>query len=119
MIHLFNLLSWSNLSLVPFLLFVPACIGLTSLLIDGAIFETLRALIKKKVSKSVYKVFECPQCMGFWTGVFSGLVLLSFNPFVLILCGSAGSFFSVLSERYATYLEAATFINLPEEHDSK
>lgn len=53
---------------MSFLYFVLACYGITSILVYGKIFETVRPS---------HHFFHCPMCMGFWVGVF----LMTLNPY--------------------------------------
>lgn len=99
-----------------FLLFVFAVIGFTLLIVDSYILQDFRNFMKRKLPAKTYKVFECYQCMGFWTGMISGFILISFNPFVFFLCGCAGSFLAMLGGSFLTYLEAITVVSL-EDND--
>ncbi len=94
------------------LLFILSAVGMCLIFVDSHIMERPRKLIKHLLPSEVAKVFECYQCMGFWTGVVSGLILISFNPFVVLCCGCAGSFCSVLSVNITNYLEAQTVLSL-------
>ncbi len=53
---------------MSFLYFVLACYGITSILVYGKIFETVRPS---------HHFFRCPMCVGFWVGVF----LMLLNPY--------------------------------------
>jgi len=79
------------------LLFVLAVIGLTNILVDSRLFEPVRCWLQKILPTKVYEVLECHQCTGFWTGMICGLILLSFNPFIVFACGCAGSFLSAFA----------------------
>ena len=94
------------------ILFVLACAGFTAIMIESTMLQPLRDYLKANIHAYIYKVFECYQCMGFWTGLICGFILLSHNIFVAILCGCAGSFISVFSTHYLTYLEAKTIIEM-------
>ena len=85
--------------------------------VDSYIMEKPRQLIKHVFPENVAKVFECYQCMGFWTGLICGLILISFNPFVVLCCGCAGSFCSVLSVNITNYLEAQTVLSLGKDEE--
>ena len=55
--------------------FILAAYGLTQIIIYGTIFNTLRP--SKEWLKGTGKLFHCPMCMGFWSGVF----LLGINKY--------------------------------------
>jgi hypothetical protein len=55
--------------------------------------------------------------MGFWTGVVCGLILISFNPLIILCCGFAGSFLSPLSATIVNYLEAQTLFNIKDNNE--
>jgi hypothetical protein len=103
--------------MVMFLLFVFSVIGLTNIMIDGSILAPLRAFLQSRLPASVYKIFECYQCMGTWCGFICGTILISHNPFVILTCGFAGSFLSVLAASYLNYIEARTIVNLGESDE--
>jgi len=48
--------------------FILAAYGLTQILIYGSIFNNIRP--HKDWLKGAGKLFYCPMCMGFWSGVF-------------------------------------------------
>jgi|TARA_R110002074_G_scaffold123311_1_gene258661 hypothetical protein len=50
------------------LYFVLASYGLTQILLYGSIFNKIRP--QKDFLNGFGKLFHCPMCMGFWTGVF-------------------------------------------------
>lgn len=100
-----------------FLLFVFAAIGFTLLVVDSYILQDFRNFLKTKLNSKIYKVFECYQCMGFWTGIISGAIIISLNPFIIFLCGCAGSFLSMLGGSFLTYLEAITVVSLEDNND--
>lgn len=110
-----NFASIEKISIVHLFLFIFSVIGLTNVLIQGKIFDDnhlgLRKFLKGTPEKlnqdgSVLEaktdgflgkysdVLDCYECTGFWSGLFFGLVLISFNPFILLVCGFAGSFIS-------------------------
>ena len=101
-----------------FLVFFCAVTGFTQIMVDSSIMDPLRKWLKPRLPASMYKAFECYQCMGFWTGLICGLFLISFNPFVILCCGFAGSFVSTFSVTYLNYLEAQTIVNLEDDEQS-
>jgi hypothetical protein len=96
-------------------LFILASMGFTAILVDSSIMKSFRDLMLKMLPESVYKVFECYQCMGFWSGIINGAIILSFNPVMLFSCGCAGSVVSMFWGLFATYLEARSIVNLGDE----
>ncbi len=51
------------------LLFFLACLGLTFIINFSYIFKPIRGGAEK-LSPSLGKLLKCPQCMGFWVGLF-------------------------------------------------
>jgi len=96
-------------------LFVLAAMGFTTIMVDSSIMQPFRDLMFKILPEKVYKVFECYQCMGFWSGLINGSILISLNPLVLFSCGCAGSVASMFWGLFATYLEARSIISLGED----
>ncbi len=101
--------------MVNLILFALAAIGMTHIIVDGAIFNPVRALLKKILHKSIYKVFECYQCTGVWCGFISGAIFIDTNIFIIIGCGFAGSFLSTFSVHVINYIEAKTIIDLRDD----
>ena len=93
-------------------IFVLASIGFCNIMIESFIMESLRNWIQGRVYPSVYKIFTCYQCMGFWTGLICGLILISLNPLIALCCGFAGSFLSTLAATFLNYLESISIGNL-------
>ena len=102
------------------LLFAAAVIGGTHIIVDPAtIMQPMRDWIGAKEGKFwgwLNKLLSCYQCCGTWVGMFVGAVLISYNPFVIILCGLAGSFLATWGATYLNYLEARSIISLDEEN---
>lgn len=118
--------------MLNFILFILATIGLSSILVESVVFDPFRQWLKGKeydgnnflinfifkiitflhIKSKLSKIFSCFQCMGFWTGLFCGLILISFNPIIILCCGFAGSFLSPFSSTLVNYLEAQTLINM-------
>tara|TARA_B100000214_G_scaffold374476_1_gene357367 strand:+ start:671 stop:973 length:303 start_codon:yes stop_codon:yes gene_type:complete len=60
--------------------FVLCSFGLTQILLFGSIFDDIRP-----TNGTIGKLFRCPMCMGFWTGLFLWGIndtteLFSFDP---------------------------------------
>jgi hypothetical protein len=76
-------------------LFCFAVTGMTLILVQGVIFEPFRNFLASKVEsiererteensprrftivEFLHKVIQCPQCAGFWCGIFCGLFVLT------------------------------------------
>ena len=105
------MISFSN-----FLLFVFSVIGFTNILVDPAtIMQPVRDFIEKRCHPWVNKLVSCYQCSGTWVGFFCGYVLVSHDPFVVFLCGMAGSFLATFSATFLTYLEARSIVSMDNE----
>jgi hypothetical protein len=112
--------------MINFILFCLSTMGLASILVESVIFQPFRDWLKNDKNDSKYvkyiksilsKIFSCFQCMGFWTGVVCGLILISFNPLIILCCGFAGSFLSPLSATIVNYLEAQTLFNIKDNNE--
>jgi hypothetical protein len=60
---------------MDFIYFVLIGYGLTQIILYGSIFDRIRP--SKEWLSGMGKLFHCPMCLGFWTGVF----LFSINPY--------------------------------------
>lgn len=123
--------------MADFLLFCFATVGMTLILVNGSIFQSFRDSLnrgvenlqqlreKKGISPSFtlleffHSLIHCPQCMGFWSGLFCGLFLLTSDTFALekgsslllfnrlfmfFCCGAAGSFLSMFADFLLNWL---------------
>ena len=52
--------------------------GITFLIVRAEIFHGLRKWLLAWRPKDVGDLFTCPQCMGFWIGLFGGAVYAGF-----------------------------------------
>ena len=66
-----------------------ACYGITSILVYGKVFDTLRPS---------YHFFHCPMCVGFWVGIFlwamnnyTELFSFDYSVFTALLMGCLSS----------------------------
>ncbi len=106
----------TSITLTRLLLFCLAVIGFTNIIVDPAtIAEPIRDFIAKRASRGrlwnwIDKLMSCYQCTGFWVGLLAGIILLSWNPLVVILCGMAGSFIATWGATYLNYLEARSVV---------
>ncbi len=87
------------------ILFILAVIGMTHIMVDSEIMEPVEDWSKSRLPEMVHHaLFNCYQCSGFWCGLLLS-PLVSFNPFVMVACGYAGSFLADFSESVFHYLE--------------
>lgn len=111
-------------------LFVLGSIGFTMIMVGSTIMNTPREWAKKKFP-FIGGVFDCYQCMGWWTGLVSFFILFNMSPYVgllgwslgfmgylfkAVIAGCASSFLSVLTMTYLNYLEARTIVNLGDDN---
>jgi hypothetical protein len=89
-------------------LFIFASIGMTHIIIDGSIFESLRIWIKTNLPQKIAQLFQCYMCLGFWCGVFIGINLFREGLPFYFACGCAGSILSQFTAIVFNALEAAT-----------
>jgi len=102
--------------LVNLIIFVLAVIGMTNIIVDPAtIAAPVRSFIKRKGPKWLDKLVSCYQCCGFWVGLFFSIILISYNPFIVITCGAAGSFIATWGAIYLNYIEANSFVDIDNE----
>lgn len=105
-----------------FILYCMATIGLTNILLDSNLFAPVRDFLQKHLPTKVYEVFECHQCMGFWSGLLTGFILITSNPFQVFLCGCAGSFLSTIGYLLIEYISLKTTsitFDIPGENDEQ
>ncbi len=91
-------------------LFVFGVIGLTNILIYGKILQGLRDFFSMLLPDSFYEILECYQCMGFWTGMIIGYIVMTSHFSGILVCGFAGSFLSHFAALLVEYLEAHNMI---------
>lgn len=60
--------------MIPYWLQLIACVGLTSILIYGSIFNKPRTWLKGR-HKIIQDFLSCSMCIGFWVGLIYSLVL--------------------------------------------
>jgi len=105
--------------MITFPIFILAVIGATHIVVDGVIFEPVRNWIGKHLPKKIHELFTCPQCFGFWMGMFFGALMISTNPIMIFACGCAGSFLANLGYFLLGYLgtTGTTGTNSPEKEN--
>lgn len=92
-------------------LFCIAVIGITDLLVEGAIFSSVRDWLGKKLDPDLYYLTTCHQCMGTWVGFFCGLALSATfwgTAMTLALAGLGGFLGWVFLKKYHSYCVLAT-----------
>lgn len=94
--------------LVNFLIFVLASIGMTHIIVEGYIFTPIRELLRDWLPDTIFYMFECSQCIGFWVGLFCGWVMISNNILIVFLLGCAGSYLANRAQWDLLALEAST-----------
>lgn len=100
--------------MVNLILFCLASIGMTNIIVDSRLLESFREWVKGLVSEKVYEAFECHQCMGTWCGMVCGLILISYNPIIILLCGCAGSFLASYAYLFMEMLLSKTDMEIPQ-----
>ncbi len=108
--------------MLTILWFILATIGMTNIMVHGKFLDIIyvRPILKKILPSTLYAVFECYECMGFWCGIVCGIALVSYDPLVFILCGFAGSVVAQTYTEVMMWLRSnITFelINEDEEDD--
>jgi len=118
------------------ILFILGSIGLTKIVIDGSIAHPFREWVRE--TKPVYKVpgfitkltkvqeieiadlISCPQCCGFWSGIFCGVLTLIPAWFIfnqLLLFAFASSYVCVVSSIFIDYYNALLYVPDTEDQD--
>lgn len=108
---------FNEISISYLILFILSTIGMTHLLVEGAIFKKLRGFINKKFPKWFKYLISCYQCTGTWCGMLCGSFLIDFNLYIILLCGCAGSILSLYSANIISYIEAQTLNSVFEEEE--
>jgi ammonia channel protein AmtB len=65
------------MALASFLLMLLGSVGMTVIIVEGAIFVPVKEFLKKIIPEYVMKVLDCHQCCGFWSGLFLSLFFLT------------------------------------------
>jgi hypothetical protein len=101
-------------------LFLFASVGMTNIVVDGAIFGGVRTWLSTRLPPSMFKVFQCYQCAGMWCGMICGAMVWNWwNPFVIFACGLAGSFAANFTALFFNYLEARSIVTFEEVDPNK
>lgn len=97
--------------MMMFLAFILASVGLTMIVVDGAIFAKWRGWIVQKGPDWLKKLVSCYQCAGWWLSLLVGSFM---QPFVghlcwivgTIACGFIGSYCAMFAAALLNYLDA-------------
>ena len=92
---------------IMFILFVFGSMGLTHILVDSSLMEPLRKWLRSFLPAKLGEALGCHQCIGFWSGLFCGL-LITCSPLLLLLLGFSGSWFGMVSDTVLSWLESQT-----------
>jgi hypothetical protein len=106
--------------IITFLIFALGSIGMTHIIVDGAIFEHPRKWIRSKFPNGnhfVRKIIGCYQCTGFWVGMLLGASLITFNPLFIFACGCASSFLSDWAAIHLNSLEAQSVLGTLDDEE--
>jgi len=103
-------------TMVDFLIFCIATVGMTSIIVQGVIFLPFRQFVgdwaeqiylrreqtgkvsRRSLVEWFNELINCAQCTGFWCGLFCGLILVSPETsgakviLMVFCCGLGGSF---------------------------
>lgn len=97
-------------------LFALATVGLTNIIVDPALIaKPFRDFADKRLHPWLSKLFSCYQCSGTWVGFLCGYLIVSRDPWVVFLCGMAGSHLATMSATYMNYLEAMSIVGVEED----
>lgn len=111
------------MTLIDFLFFALSTIGMSHIIVDGSIFESFRAFIKKQSEKYKFSYFgtivECYMCSGTWCGFLMGYVWINDDILKIFGCGCAGGFLSNFAAIVINYFESLTIVNLPDSNTDK
>lgn len=98
------------------LLFAAATVGLTNIIVDpAAIAKPFRDLVDRNFHPWLSKLFSCYQCTGTWAGFLCGYILITKEPWLVFLCGMAGSYLATMSATYMNYLEAKSILAVEDD----
>jgi hypothetical protein len=104
--------------MINLFLFVVSVIGMTHIIVDGSIFESVRTYFKKFMAKikleHMGSLVDCYLCSGTWCGFFMGYVWITDEPLKVFACGCAGGFIANLGASILNLIEALTIVRLSE-----
>ena len=110
------------MALALFFLMLLGSVGMTVIIVEGAIFFPIKEFLKKFIPEYVMKVLDCHQCCGFWSGLFLSFFFLTptydGNVLETILQlgknfanGCATSLLAVFWATFMVFLESKTTLN--------
>jgi hypothetical protein len=80
------------------LLTVFGLTGLAMIIVRGAIFNSIRGWLLAKRPGDIGYLANCPQCMGFWVGLFGGAIYAGL--WIAPLYAGAVSLLSAVADRH-------------------
>ena len=108
------------MTFIDLIIFVLASVGLTLILVDSTIFHPVRVWIRKKNYQWLNDMISCYQCMGFWSGLFCGILMLLPGYFIvprLLLLGFLASYLSMLGTLLIDYYNAVIYVPEPKDDE--
>jgi hypothetical protein len=102
------------------ILFVLSTIGLTNVLVHGAIFDDQHLKVKSWIKSRLGKysdLLDCYECTGWWAGLIMGLTLVSHHFTIFIPCAFAGAMLGNLYSLLTMYIESNTAYEVSEDSD--
>lgn len=103
-------------------LFALATIGLTNVLVHGAILDDehlkIRSWLKSRLGR-FGDLFNCYECTGWWAGLIMALILVSWRPNIFLPCAFAGAALGHLYTLLTNFIESHTAYELTgDDHES-
>lgn len=86
------------LEMSSLLLMLLGGVGMTVIIVEGAIFVPVKEQLKKFMPAPFIKMLDCHQCCGFWSGFLLSLFFM--NPFETYM--GFGMILFLLSKNFAT-----------------
>ena len=93
------------MNIASLFLFALATMGFTYIVVDSEISKKLKKIIEPKLWPPIVEIIGCYQCMGLYSGLLCGAILVSLNPLIILMCGFAGSFLAVWGIAYLNHLD--------------
>lgn len=94
-----------------FILFAFATIGLTNILVHGAILDHI-IIVGRSVRKWMHywkwseSLFSCYECTGTWAGFFCGGLVISNHMSIILACGFIGGLLSAWNNLLFEYMNS-------------
>ena len=99
------------------IVWIIGSVGMTNIIVESDIGKVFKDAIKPYITEFLMKGLNCYQCTGFWSGVFTTLLLAIFNGWgfdkahLVFLGGCTTSFLATFFAFLQTYLEANSVIS--------